>query len=178
MSRRVKQSGASMLEFVFVGIPLIFVLISIFEISRGMWIYVTLAHGVKEAVRFSIVHGNNCSVSPNSCTVTVGQISQVFRNQTPGLVPADVQNIRIESFFGGSTTPIRSVTCATLTACLSNTTVFPSGDTGGNYKGGEVGISAWYRFPSAISLFWPGAGPGRAYGVLMLPANAREAVRY
>jgi hypothetical protein len=174
----MKRSGASLLEFVFVGIPLMFVLISIFEVSRGMWVYVTLAHGVREAVRYSIVHGNNCTLSPNSCSVTVGQIAQVFANQSPGLIPTDVQNITIASYFGGSSTPIRAVSCGNLSSCLSNTTVFPAGDTGGDRAGGEVGIRAWYRFPSAISLFWPGSGPGQVWGVLMLPASSREAVRY
>ena len=46
--RRKSQRGGSLIEFTFVGIPLMFVLISIFEASRGMWTYNLLAHAIKE----------------------------------------------------------------------------------------------------------------------------------
>ena len=39
---RSRCGGQSLVEFTLVGIPLIFVLISVFEISRGMWMYHTL----------------------------------------------------------------------------------------------------------------------------------------
>src|SRR5579871_5563504 len=77
---RLKRSGQSLIEFTLVGIPLIFVLISVFEISRGMWIYHTLAYSVKNGVRYASVHGINCVGSatnsklqnPNNCTVNMG----------------------------------------------------------------------------------------------------------
>jgi Flp pilus assembly protein TadG len=40
--RKRTRRGSSILEFVLVGIPIIFVLISLFEISRGMWTYHTM----------------------------------------------------------------------------------------------------------------------------------------
>ena len=55
-----------MLEFVLVGIPLIFVILSIFEIARGMWTYQTLAFAVREGTRYAIMHGKGCA-SPNTC---------------------------------------------------------------------------------------------------------------
>ena len=61
-----RQRGQSLIEFTFVGIPVIFTLICIFEISRGMWIYGTLNHAVKEGVRYAIVHGINCSKNTNA----------------------------------------------------------------------------------------------------------------
>lgn len=66
-SRGGRRGGNAMIEFVLVGIPLIFVLISIFEMARGMWLYHTLAYSVKEGVRYTIVHGQNCATAPNSC---------------------------------------------------------------------------------------------------------------
>lgn len=177
MRLRRHNSGSSMLEFVFVGIPLMFILISIFEVSRGMWIFATLSHGVKEATRFAITRGNNCNVLPNSCTVTMTQICNVLATNTPGLLPDDVVNVRFESFF--VVNGVRDVSHATLSACNSGgSAVFPAGDQGGSDKGGEVRISASYRFNSAIAMFWPGAGPGRNFGTLFLPAAAREQVRY
>ena len=56
-----KRRGNSMIEFTLVGIPLMFVLISIVELSRGMWIYHTLAHAVKEGTRYTAVRGQNSS---------------------------------------------------------------------------------------------------------------------
>lgn len=177
MRLRRHNSGSSLLEFVFVGIPLIFVLISIFEVSRGMWIYSTLSHGVKMATRFAVVHGNNCTVTPNSCAVTMSQVCQVLATNTPGLLPTEVVNVRLQSFFVVS--PAQDVNHATLTACTSGgATNFPAGDEGGSDKGGEVRISASYQFRSAIAMFWPGSGPGQNFGTLFLPAAAREQVRY
>jgi hypothetical protein len=66
-----------MLEFVLIGIPVIFVLISIFEIARGMWTYHTMAYAVREGVRYASVHGKGCA-SPNTCQVTIGQITSVI----------------------------------------------------------------------------------------------------
>ena len=64
--KRRSRAGQAMVEFTFVGIPLMFTLISIFEVSRGMWIYHTLAYSVKNGVRFASVHGINCV----NCTAT------------------------------------------------------------------------------------------------------------
>ena len=72
---RRKRLGQSLVEFTFVGIPIIFILISVFEVSRGMWIYQTLAHSVKNGTRYASVHGINCvstSFNSNNCTVNMG----------------------------------------------------------------------------------------------------------
>ena len=42
-----------MVEMTMVGIPLIFMLLAIFEMSRGMWMYHTLSYAVKNGVRFT-----------------------------------------------------------------------------------------------------------------------------
>ena len=57
---RRRRRGATMLEMTLVGIPTIFILISIFEISRGIWMYETLAYAAKAGVRFASVHGADC----------------------------------------------------------------------------------------------------------------------
>ena len=58
-AQRNLEKGSSMVEFALVGIPLIFILISIFEISRGMWMYETVAHAVREGARYAAVHGQD-----------------------------------------------------------------------------------------------------------------------
>ncbi len=70
-----KRLGQALAEFTFVGIPIIFILISVFEVSRGMWMYHTLAYAVKNGTRYASVHGINCvgtSFNANSCAVSMG----------------------------------------------------------------------------------------------------------
>ncbi len=185
MRERKRQRGASLIEFTFVGIPLIFVLISTFEMARGMWLYTTVAHALKEGNRYAIVHGNNCAVFPNSC-YQFGHIrdaAAVIRHTGVGLIPSELENVE----FISST---RTVTCPTLQACLDagalGDTYFPSigpispgvsPDVGGN-AGALIEIRARYPFRSAIALFWPGAGPGMTFGGVMLPASSRERIQY
>ena len=75
-----------MIEFTLVGIPMIFLLISIFEISRAMWNYHTLAFAIREATRYAAVHGSGCSTDPhNSCQATVAQVAQRIQDAGIGL---------------------------------------------------------------------------------------------
>jgi len=159
------RTGQSLIEFTFVGIPLMFVLISIFEISRGMWVYHTLAHATKVAARYSIVHGQNC-VAPatNTCAVTIGNIAQIFKDAGVGLNEATTTMNFISQ--GGTTT-------CTLSACLGNSTQWPP--AGGNAPTQVITIEAVTPFKSAIALFWPGASPVNVAAV-DLPARASERV--
>src|SRR5262245_42059087 len=88
--RRAQTRGNALIEFTLVGIPLVCVLISTFELSRGMWSYQTLAHAVKACVRYSVVHGQNCANTPNDCTVTISQITNVIQSAGVGLTPDSV----------------------------------------------------------------------------------------
>ena len=78
-NKRLDRRGSTILEFVLVGIPMIFIFISVFEISRGMWIYHTLAYSIREGVRYTTVHGKGCA-SPNTCQVTIAQITGVIQS--------------------------------------------------------------------------------------------------
>lgn len=174
------RRGNTLIEFTLVGIPLVFILISIFEISRGMWLYHTLAYAVREGARFAIVHGNNCNLYPNNCAVTIRDISNRIRDQAVGFVPAQVRNVRFRS-------DTREVACPTLEDCLKagplGDTYWPAGapgseeDVGGN-RGARIEISAEYQFRSAIALFWPGASRGRNFPTFLLPASSKERIQY
>ncbi len=168
--RKDGRRGDVMIEFTLVGIPMIFILISVVEMARGMWVYHTLANAVKEGTRYSIVHGYNCWLSPNDCKVTVGNISQRVRESGVGLIPDEMQ---IEFKTEGDT-----VTCATLSACLSNTSYWPVYPN--NQVGRRITISATYPFRSAIAMFWPGAGSGSGarFGVFNLPASSTESIQF
>lgn len=161
--------GNAMVEFTLVGIPIIFVLISIFEMARGMWIYHTLAHAVREGTRYAIVHGQNCSQPPNQCQTNVAQVAARIRDAGAGLLP--------DRLMITMTTVSSTVGPATLNALLSQTgTIFPSG--AGSQPGNNVAITATYPFTSAIAMFWPGGGPGSNFATVNLPASSTDRIQF
>jgi Flp pilus assembly protein TadG len=167
MKRKSARQGSSMLEFILVGIPIIFVLISTFELARGMWNYHTLAYAVKEGTRYASVHGVNCATSPNTCTVTIAQIAQKILDAGIGLPSTQ---LRLTFTYSGGTT-----TC-TANNCLTNNTVWPPAP--GNVVGSDIQIAANLPFQSAISMFWPGAGGGTNFGTFNFPASSRDTVQF
>jgi Flp pilus assembly protein TadG len=89
MRRRSREFGGStLIEFTMVGIPMIFVLISTFEIARGMWLYQNVGFAVKAGSRYASVHGAGCdpTSSPNNCQVTIQNIAAVIQSAGPGLL--------------------------------------------------------------------------------------------
>lgn len=167
--RRKGQRGNSLVEFTLVGIPLIFVLISIFEIARGMWIYHTLAYAVSEGTRYASVHGIDCtSAYGNACTKTIADISAQIKYVGVGLMPGQLTLTFTDN--SGTTT-----TCL-LQDCLTNATTWPPVNS--NYPGMDVAISAAYPFSSAIAMFWPGAGSGVVFPTVSLPATSRERIQF
>lgn len=168
LTRRKRQGGNALIEFTLVGIPLIFVLISIFEISRGMWIYHTLEYAVTEGTRFSIVHGANCWVSPNTCGQTIGQTAGIIQYAGVGLLP-DQLTLTFTANTGVTATCL-------LKDCLSNGAQWPP--TNGNLQGMDITISASYPFSSAIAMFWPGAGAGLVFPTINLPATSTERIQF
>jgi hypothetical protein len=178
---RSQSRGNTVIEFTLVGIPLVFALVSVFEMSRGMWMYHTLASALKDGVRFAIVHGNNCNLTPSNCAVRIGDIAQRINDYAIGIPPEEMLNVTF-------TSRTRTVTCPTLRNCL------PEGDMGNIYwpaaapgatadDGGEsmmgwVRISAQYSFRSALGMFWPGAGRGQSFDTFVFPASSQETIQY
>ena len=175
---KTSRRGNAMLEFTLIGIPLVFILISIFEVSRGMWIYHTLAHAVTDTNRFVIVKGENCVAPGNACGVTVRRIAEEFRDLGVGLIPADA-NLSLIS-------PGDQRDCFPLQGCLDgtdpdSTTPWPTLTTPaafGSGRGQNITVRATMPFRSAISLFWPGAGPGINFGVFLLGATSTEKIQF
>jgi Flp pilus assembly protein TadG len=167
MSRNGKQRGSAMIEFTLVGIPLVFILISTFEVARGMWIYHTLAYAVKEGTRYASVHGATCALAPNTCTVTVAQVVQRVLNQSTGLLPGEL-NLTL-------TTPGSVQTCNPVSSCQGNNTNWPPAPD--NAQGTNITITGTYPFPSAISMFWPGAGPSTQASFVTFGASSTETMQ-
>lgn len=171
-----------MIEFVFVGIPLIFMLISIFELARGMWIYNTLTHAVKEGTRYAIVRGSqgykpSCQKTAPAdvtvCQVDLQKIAQIINSAGAGLIPTDVTNMQFRAngtvqTCGGS---------STLNDCLTSGAGVTWSDTDLG-MGNTFAISAQYRFQSTIAMFWPGAGSGTQFGTFNLPASSQDAIQF
>ena len=168
-SRRTRgRRGSSILEFVLVGIPVIFVLISLFEISRGMWTYHTLAYAAREGVRYASVHGKGCA-SPNTCQVTIGQITSKIQAAGVGLPPGTTT----VTFTPSSGT----ASSDTMTNQLASSTIWPP--SGANAPGQDVKIKVTYPFRTILAIFWVGAGrPLNDSGTFNLAASSTEPIQF
>jgi hypothetical protein len=133
-----------------------------------MWTYHTLSYAAREATRFAIVHGRNCSVPPNSCAITVANLAARLQDAGVGLVPGELN--------ATFTSLADNVTCNPLSTCSGNNSVFPS--VGGADQGAPITVSATYPFRSALSMLWPGAGPGMVFAPISLGAESREYIQF
>lgn len=174
-----RRSGQAMIEFTFVGIPMIFVLISVFEVSRGMWNYHTLAYAAKSGIRFAIVHGQNC-IPPqvNTCSKTVAQVAQVIQDAGVGLDLNDTTVTFSALLPNGAVfgTPVTCTLRGTSGGCQNVGSVWPPND-GSNQKGHLLNIKISTVFRSAIAMFWPGAKPV-SFAVTNLAASSSDAVQF
>ena len=135
--------GSTVIEFVLAGIPMFFVLLSMFELSRGLWTYHSLGYAVREGVRYASFHGKGCT-SPNTCSVTIGQITSVILTAGPGL-DADQVNVTFTPASG-------STSSGTITSQLTSTTVWPP--SGANAPGQTVKIAVKYPFQTFLGILW------------------------
>jgi Flp pilus assembly protein TadG len=169
------RSGATTVEFALLGIPLMFVLISIFEISRGMWIYETLAQAVSDGARYAIVHGANFNAAKNSCQVKVQDIATVIKKSGVGLMP-DQLTVRLQTYANfSSTTVFNDIGPSTLTTLLTDTDFFPTGTSAA--PGNDVVVTGTYQFNSALAMFWPGAGKVN-FASVNFGATSRERIAF
>lgn len=170
-SPRASRKGASILEFTLVGIALIFVLISFFEMARGMWTYQTLAYAVREGARYASVHGRDCDTpTPPNCRVTVAQIVSAIRSAGPGLDP-NATTVTLTDANGAVVGP------QSMTAFLSSTTLWPS--TAAYTPGQVLQISASYPFRTILAMFWVGDGrPLSDSQTFHLAASSTEFIQY
>uniref|UniRef100_Q01PB9 TadE family protein n=1 Tax=Solibacter usitatus (strain Ellin6076) TaxID=234267 RepID=Q01PB9_SOLUE len=173
--RRRQSGGNSLIEFTLVGIPIIFVLISIFQMSSGMWLYQTLAFAVREGTRYAIVHGANCSRNGNTYCVTVSGVATVISNAARGLDPSQM-TITLTPSQGSAITD--TLVNLMNTGTYSTTTWPPSSPPGANAVGQPVTISVSYPFNSGISMFWPGVKPERPHGRFYMPASSTDLIQF
>ena len=173
--RRRQSGGNSLIEFTLVGIPIIFVLISIFQMSCGMWLYQTLAFAVREGTRYAIVHGASCSRNGNTYCVTVSGVAAVINNAARGLNPSQM-TVTLTPSQGSAITDTLDNLMNTST--YSTTTWPPSSPTGANAVGQPITISVLYPFNSGISMFWPGVKPVQPHGRFYMPASSTDLIQF
>jgi hypothetical protein len=168
------RRGAALIEMTLVGIPIIFVLISVFEISRGMWVYHTSAYAVRDGVRFAQVHGINCIFTPgvvsvNNCPKTIADVTGIIRTAAFGLpstttmltfTPGSSSATATSCYMGSSSATTVAGPYGSLVGCLSLTTTWPPNDGTGvlNGVGKKIQIDIRTPFKSAVGMLWPGVG--------------------
>jgi hypothetical protein len=174
-SRRYRSAGNSLIEFTLVGIPVIFVLVSAFQMSCSMWLYHTLSFAAREGTRYSIVHGVNCSRNGNTYCVTVSDVANVIKSAAPGLDPTQM-TVTLTPSLGSATTD----TLANLMSggAYTSATWPPPSPAGANAVGQPVQISLAYPFNSGISMVWPGQKPVNPQGQICLPASSTDVIQF
>jgi Flp pilus assembly protein TadG len=170
-----RRRGSAVLEFTLAGIPLMFVLISTVEMSRGMWLYHTLAYAVNEGARYATMHGNGCVTSPANCGVLISDIAGKIKSAGVG-IDGNVMQVT----FASST---RTVGPKSLTAALSDSTNWPTNASGtapdaGGAAGQPVTITSTYLFRSTIAMFWPGRTAPLMFGSFNMYAASRQRILF
>jgi len=163
---RRRQAGSTMLEFVLIGIATIFMLICLFEISRGMWAYHTLAYTVREATRYASMHGKGCA-SPNTCGTTIGGIITYMKAAGGGFDP-DNTTLTFTPQSGTATSD-------TITHLASSTTSFPPSTS--YAPGNTVQITAKYKFKTILAMLWFGSTVNDSQ-TFYLTATSTEAIQF
>jgi Flp pilus assembly protein TadG len=162
-----QRRGSTALEFVLVGIPVMFVLFSLFELARGMWTYQMLAYAIREGTRYTAMHGSGCA-SPNTCQVTVGQIATYIQTAGPLIDP--VSTLTLTPAAGTATT-------GSITTLKTSTTVWPPSSA--NAPGNTIKISIRYPFRTILAMFWAGSGsPLNDSQTFNLGASSTQAVQF
>ena len=164
------RRGSSLVEFVLVGVPSIFLIISVVEIGRGMWNYHTLARAVNVGARRAAVHGQGCTIGANTCTVSVGTIATAIQTAGIGLLTSNF-NLQLTTASGAVTT------CNPISACTGSTTTWPPATNNDNVAGRNVTISAQYSFNSLLAMFWPGVGAS-TFGPYTFPAATTQPILF
>jgi len=165
------RRGQATIEFSLCAIFIIFLVISIVDMARGLWINHTLAEAVRDGTRFAIVRGNRY-VFPNTTNrLTDGHLKSVRDVVVRGAIGLDpeVLNLTFECL-----SPTCPVVCNPSTSgpCAANpSSTWPPRDAAD--EGQEIGIVATYPYNSLVIMYFPG-GKGLQFGNYILGSVARE----
>jgi Flp pilus assembly protein TadG len=161
---RRTERGNAVMEMSLVFVPLMFSILSVFEIGRAMWTYHTLAQAIKKGVRVAMVHGARCAEASSTCPITVGNVVQTIQQNGVGL---DLSAMQL-TFTSGS----QILTCAPADSCATNTSEWPP--VGYNPVGQAITINGQYSFNTVIKSMWP----GQTTGTFNLAAKSTETIQF
>ena len=143
--KQKRRKGNALIEFTLLGIPLLFITISIVGASIDMWEFHNLAYASDATARYITMHGATCSQNGNTCSITVGNIASFFKAQSIAL---DGTQVIMKLTDGSGTT-----TCNPVNSCTSSATVFPTAVYSG--VGSDIFVRATYTLRNPIAMFWP-----------------------
>lgn len=167
---RSHRRGGTIIEFLFVGIPMLFVTISAVELSIGMWQYATLAYAIHGGSRSAVSKGKNCTTGTNSCGTTVGAITTLILNNAIG-IPAASLNVTLTTASGAVTT------CNPISNCTSSATAWPPSTNGDNVPGQLITVTGNFIFNSPLAMYYPGA-KSVTFAAATLQASASEPLMF
>jgi Flp pilus assembly protein TadG len=163
-----KRRGSALIEFTIAAVPVIFVTLSIIEMSLESWKFETMVYAIQVAARYACVHGRTCTRNSNTCTITVGNVATLINTQAPSLDPA-LLNVTLATHSG------TAATCNPLSSCLSTATQFPSAiDNGVGY---DVTITATYPMYNPLAMMWFG-NSSKAGTSFTLGAVSKQTIVY
>ena len=164
-SKRSGRGGFALIEFTLIGVPLVFLTISIIEVSIAMWQFHSLMYANETTARYAAMHGYGCTQNGNSCTVTVGTLTHMIASQAPSL---DTSKLNVTLYSASGNTP-----CAPITTCFNSTSQFPG--SADNAVGNDVKFVASYPIGNPMPMLWPGNGRVDS-GTFTLGATTRQRI--
>ena len=146
---RSSRRGSTLVEFAFVGIPMVLITISVVSIALEMWQYSSLSYAAEATARYVTMHGAGCTQNGNTCSITVGNVTTYFASQATGLSSTQLTLTLTDG--SGSTT------CSPpFTSCESSSSVFPASTA--NSVGSNITIKATYPVQNPVTMFWGTGG--------------------
>jgi hypothetical protein len=167
--RGKSQRGQSLIDFVLVGVPAIFISLFTFELALAMWQYHTLASVAQQSTRYVAQHGYSCTQNGNTCSITMGNIATFIENRALGLDRSKL-NVRLSATSGDTT-------CNPITTCDGGSATYPSGSTDGSINS-DITITATYAVTNPFLMLWPGAISGSIPGTLTLRGASRQRITF
>jgi Flp pilus assembly protein TadG len=167
MAKPGNRRGSALIEFTLVGIPVIFLTVSVLSISIDMWEFHELPHAVEMTARYAATHGQGCTQNSSTCGITVASMVTYFEGQNISLLPSLV-NV---TFTDGS----GSTHCSPLTNCASSSATFPS--AGHNAPGQDVTVYATYTLKNPVAMFWPSNAQG-VWQAFTVGATSRQRILF
>lgn len=148
---------------------MVFLFVSIFAMSVGMWNYHTMANAVTATTRALSVRGSE-SVVNGRPALTVSDVAHLLAQNGIGLSPS-LWNVTLVANANGA--PVTQA-CNPLNACFNNGTNWPP--PGSNGPGTALRISG--RYPIGLpGMFWTGAGGPRGH-THSVGATAQEEIQF